>query len=241
MFWIILFFMVGFLYAAFQAKIKGIIGEKIVAMMLSGLPDKQYKVLNDIMLETEQGTTQIDHIVISVYGIFVIETKNYKGWITGSEYGDYWTKNMYGKKYKFRNPLKQNYAHVKALEEKLGLKEEKFIPIVAFSGNSNIKVKSKAKVVYIGQLKRVIKSYGEILFTESDLDRMVEKILICNITDKEIRRRHVEQIKAKVAGISDKKELGVCPNCGGKLTEVKISRGQFLRCSNFPNCNYTKH
>ena len=63
---------------------------------------------------------------------FVIETKNYKGWITGSEYSDQWIKNMYGKKYPFRNPLKQNYAHVKALEEKLGVSEDKFIPIVAF-------------------------------------------------------------------------------------------------------------
>lgn len=102
----------------FQPKIKGIIGEKIVASKLSKLPEQQYRVLNDIMLRTEYGTTQIDHIVISIYGIFVIETKNYKGWITGSEYGEYWTKNMYGKKYTFRNPLKQNYAHVKALEKK---------------------------------------------------------------------------------------------------------------------------
>ena len=92
-----------------KPKINGIIGEKVVASKLSKLPEQQYKILNDIMLRTNYGTTQIDHIVISVYGIFVIETKNYKGWITGTEYGEYWTKNMYGKKYTFRNPIKQNY------------------------------------------------------------------------------------------------------------------------------------
>lgn len=137
-------------YTVFEAKIKGYLGEKAVTVVLSGLPEEQYRILNDVMLRTEHGTTQIDHVVVSVYGIFVIETKNYKGWITGSEFGDYWTKNMYGKKYTFRNPLKQNYAHVKALEEKIELSEDKFIPSVAFSGNSDIKVKTSKPVVYIG-------------------------------------------------------------------------------------------
>lgn len=108
---LIIIFVVGILYTLFEANIKGFIGEKIVAAILSGLPKQQYRVVNNVMLGTEYGTTQIDHVVVSVYGIFVIETKNYKGWITGSEFGDYWTKNMYGKKYKFQNPLKQNYAY----------------------------------------------------------------------------------------------------------------------------------
>jgi len=38
-----------------------------------------------------KGTTQIDHIVVSRYGIFVIETKNYRGWIFGSEKQRDWT------------------------------------------------------------------------------------------------------------------------------------------------------
>ena len=57
-------------------------GEKRVARKLDWLP-KEYIILNDIMLPTQYGTTQIDHIVVSPYGIFVIETKNYKGWIFG--------------------------------------------------------------------------------------------------------------------------------------------------------------
>ena len=160
----ILLVVLSVLYKIFEPKIKGIIGEKAVAATLSGLPEQQYKILNDVMLKTDYGTTQIDHIVVSVYGIFVIETKNYKGWITGSEYADTWTKNMYGKKYTFRNPLKQNYAHVKALEEKTGLTEDNFIPIVAFSSDSDIKVKTKTPVIYIGQLKWVIKKYKDIKF-----------------------------------------------------------------------------
>ena len=94
---VLLFVVMSIAYSAFEPEIKGSIGEKKAAAVLSGLPQQQYRLLNDVMLQTAYGTTQIDHIVVSVYGIFVIETKNYKGWITGSEYGEHWIKNMYGK------------------------------------------------------------------------------------------------------------------------------------------------
>ena len=69
----------------------GKVGEKRVARKLDWL-SKEYIILNDIMLPTQYGTTQIDHIVISPYGIFVIETKNYKGWIFGHENSEEWNK-----------------------------------------------------------------------------------------------------------------------------------------------------
>ena len=237
---LIIIFCISIICKIYEAKIKGYIGEKAVVTVLSGLPEGQYKILNDIMLQTEQGTTQIDHIVVSVYGIFVIETKNYKGWITGSEFADYWTKNMYGKKYTFRNPLKQNYAHVKALEEKLGVPEDKFIPIVAFSSNCDIKVKTSKQVVYIGQLKRIIKGYQEIEFSENELDLLVEKIKNENIVEKDARKKHVKQIHTKVAVNNAKVLAGICPRCGGKLVTRKGKNGSFVGCSNFPKCRYTK-
>lgn len=70
---------------------KGKRGEKHVAAFLSFLPKKEYKVINDLLLQTGGHSTQIDHVVISVYGIFVIETKYYKGWIYGGENSEYWT------------------------------------------------------------------------------------------------------------------------------------------------------
>ena len=131
--WVIIGFAVaGILVGWLQAKVKGIIGEKKVSVVLATLPNSDYIILNDVMLPTEKGSTQIDHIVVSLYGIFVIETKNYKGWITGSSYAEQWTKNMYGKKYKFYNPIRQNYGHIKNLSTILGLSEEKFISLLLF-------------------------------------------------------------------------------------------------------------
>lgn len=85
---LILFLVLGVLLRLFEPRIKGYLGEAAVASRLGKLPQEHYRVFNDIMLQTKRGTTQIDHIVVSIYGIFVIETKNYKGWITGSEFAE---------------------------------------------------------------------------------------------------------------------------------------------------------
>lgn len=238
--WIILVIGV-ILYRIFQADIKGFMGEKIVATILSGLPEQYYKIINDVTLPTSYGTTQIDHVIVSVYGIFVIETKNYKGWITGSEYGEQWTKNMYGKKYTFRNPLKQNYAHVKALEEKLTLTEDKFIPIVVFSMNSDIKVKTSKPVIYTTQLKWVIESYRDVKFREDELYMLVNRIRAVEINDKEAKKRHVEQVRTQVNNNQRKIMNGICPKCGGNLVKRKGKYGYFEGCSNYPKCRFTRN
>lgn len=68
-----------------------------------------------MMFGADTHTTQIDHIVVSIHGIFVIETKNYKGWIYGNSNNEYWTQNIYGNKYSLYNPLLQNKNHIKSL------------------------------------------------------------------------------------------------------------------------------
>ncbi|MBE6286353.1 MAG: NERD domain-containing protein [Bacteroidales bacterium] len=91
-------------------------GERRVARKLDWL-SQEYITLNDLLLPTRYGTTQIDHVVVSPYGIFVIETKNYKGWIFGHENSEEWRQSLLGKKrfwgwsseqHKFRSPIRQN-------------------------------------------------------------------------------------------------------------------------------------
>ncbi|MCB2294325.1 NERD domain-containing protein [Clostridium algoriphilum] len=118
----------------FMPKIKGAIGEKSVAFFLSGLDKRKYKLINNIMLLVGNKTTQIDHVIVSNYGIFVIETKNYKGWILGNEFDDNWKQVIYKHKEKLQNPIKQNYGHIQALKEVLNdFKDIKYISIIAFT------------------------------------------------------------------------------------------------------------
>ena len=94
---------------------KGVVGEEQVANILSKLPQEEYKIINNLLINQNGNTTQIDHVVVSEYRIFVIETKFYQGQIYGGTNSDYWTQNIYGNKYSLRNPIHQNRVHIHAL------------------------------------------------------------------------------------------------------------------------------
>ena len=74
----------------FYPKFRGIMGEFWVKQELKKLPKEKYKVLNDIMVKTNNTTHQIDHLIVSPYGIFVIEMKNYYELISGTDNSDKW-------------------------------------------------------------------------------------------------------------------------------------------------------
>lgn len=230
---------IGFIWGKLEAKVKGVLGERKVAKTLKSLPETEYRVLNNVMLTTSNGTTQIDHVVVSVYGIFVIETKNYKGWIRGNEYSDTWTQNIYGHKYRLNNPLHQNYGHVKALQQLLEIPEELFISIVAFSTKVTIKVKTKQNLIYFSGLKKTIKGYTEPCIAVESLDALVAEIEAGNIDSKENRKAHIQNIHQKIETKEELIEQGICPKCGGKLVERQGRYGAFLGCSNYPKCKFT--
>lgn len=92
-------------------------------------------MLKDLTLPSRGGTTQIDHVVVSRFGIFVIETKNMKGWIYGSADQAQWTQVIYRHKSKFQNPIRQNYKHVKAIQELLDVEVHNLHSVVAFIGS----------------------------------------------------------------------------------------------------------
>ena len=101
---------------------KGVVGERRVQRLTDrGLNQDVYRSLHDLILPTPDGSTQIDHVIVSQFGVFVIETKNLAGWIFGDERSRQWTQTLYRKKYRFQNPLRQNYKHVKAVEKIAGL------------------------------------------------------------------------------------------------------------------------
>ena len=84
---------------------KGMRGEaKVNSALRNRLDEHEYQVLTDLTLPSGTGTTQIDHVVVSRFGLFVIETKNMKGWIYGSPFQAQWTQVIYRHKSQFQNP-----------------------------------------------------------------------------------------------------------------------------------------
>lgn len=81
----------------FKKEIKGKYGEMQVNSALNPLIfDKvEHKQINNLVLVDKNGKShQIDHIEIRKNGIFCIETKNYSGWIFGSENQEKWIQTM---------------------------------------------------------------------------------------------------------------------------------------------------
>ena len=139
-------------------KVKGRIGERAVRSVIGkDLDEETYIEFHDLIIPSRSGTTQIDHIYVSVFGIFVIETKNYTGWIFGSEKQSKWTQVVYKQKHYFQNPLRQNYAHIKALSELLQLPEEKFHSMVVFLGDCELKTQMPPNICRIRQAASYIR------------------------------------------------------------------------------------
>jgi len=228
-----------FVYRLFKPKIKGIIGEKTISVFLSRLDPTKYKVINDLMLRTDGKTSQIDHVVISNYGIFVIETKNYKGWILGDERGQQWTQVIYKRKEKFYNPIRQNYGHVQALKQNLqDYNDLNYIPIVVFSIDAELKVKTDSKVIYSVNLLKTIRDYKAESQTDQQKEAIYSKLIGLNVSEKEVRTQHVAGINQKKAAVAQQLGSNRCPKCGGELLKRKGKYGDFKGCSNYPKCRF---
>ena len=220
------------------ALIKGWIGEKGTQFgMWLGLDSNVYRRIHNLILPAQGGTTQIDHVLVSVFGIFVIETKNMSGWIFGSERSPKWTQSLYGKKFQFQNPLHQNYRHTKALEEFLDLPESCFHPIVFFIGECELKTDLPANVLTRG-LGNYIKSHSTQVFTPSEAGDIFSRLTNAKAAPVSTHSLHVSGLRERHHGDS-------CPKCGAALVLRTASKGanagnQFYGCSGFPKCRHTR-
>ena len=185
----------------------GQVGEDAVSRRLRRLPKDKYFVINDLIIRRKNGrTTQIDHVVVSPYGIFVIETKNISGHVYGGEYSPTWTR--YWKGYArggyytedtltFDNPVLQNGAHVKALYEELRQYDIRYVPIIAFSPEAELKVNVQGvDVIYWTEIRDVIRSYKEPMVSVETAKEIYERLLLLNIRDKKARQQHAIDAQA---------------------------------------------
>lgn len=188
----------------------GELGEHKINIQLDQLP-KECKSLSDLLLpnpKSRTGYAQVDHIVISPYCLFVIETKNYNGEIKGGRTDQQWS---VGNRYKMYNPLKQNYGHIKAIESLMkGVATVKFISMISFTMRCRFsidpelrKIRSDELVVYDVELSEYISRKLISLKTRipqppisaAQAQIIYDSLVQANITDSEIRKLHVQRIK----------------------------------------------
>jgi len=232
---VILFFIVVIIVAIFNKQIIGWFGEHWTKQALKKLPKNEYKILNDVFIETNGITHQIDHVVVSSYGIFSIETKQYNGFITGNKYDKNWIRHAGKNKYYYTNPIRQNYGHVKALSELLNIDESKIFNVVCIPSKATLKVEHDGELVRYDTLVDKVLLYKEIMI--KNVDEIVKTINKNNITDKNIKKEHIQNIKNNIIN----KDNNKCPKCGEQLVEKTGKYGRFIGCSNYPKCKYTRN
>lgn len=237
-----LWWLLPLLIAAGMAKtpwFKGLFGELLVRLSAKFLLDpKEYRAIHNVTLKTPDGTTQIDHVFVSRFGVFVVETKNYSGWIFGDENQAMWTQKLFKINNKFQNPLRQNFKHIKALEFFTCLPLEKFHSVIVFVGGSEFKTKMPQNVVCAGGYISYIKSKTNPILSSSEVEAVYSAISTDRLVPSlATNREHVANVQRRL----DPDAPRSCPKCGAAMVLRTVKSGdkagsKFWGCSAFPNC-----
>lgn len=220
---------------------KGIAAEKRVYHKMLELPD-EYNIFNDLLFQNNGRSVQIDHLIVSRYGVFVIETKGYKGWILGGENSEYWTQVIYKSKYQFYNPIRQNDGHVRFLYHLLKCSVTiPIIPIVVFDNSAELKMHLlQHTVINRRELLDTILSYSTPILNDETINWVIETIKAhCSLVDKTNMKLHKDNIKLLKQHTHQVIQERRCPKCGGQLVLRNGKYGKFYGCSNYPSCKFT--
>lgn len=235
-------------YYGKRADAIGELGERKVSSYLANLPCEDYYVFNDLLIRDGKYTTQIDHIVISHCGVFVLETKNVHGKVYGSGNTEFWKQYLpsagykrYGftQKHQLRNPIWQNEGHIKTLRRLVFGNDLPIYNIVVFPNEADLYVTADEDVLHMWEVVPCIKQHKEVVISIDQM-RFMRRRLLEVISTKEIdRTEHLENVYRNKERRDAAVANGLCPRCGGTLILRSGKFGRFYGCSNYPKCQYT--
>lgn len=224
---------------------KGNRGEAQIAWDFESLNYSGYKgyILKNVYVPYRDKVTEIDVLYITSKGIVVVESKNYSGYVFGSEDQRQWTVTFRGEnnKHRFYNPIWQNRTHIRALQEYLG--GGKAFSFVVFGANCmlmNLSYTPENVCVcredeFRGIIKYTLDGSPDVYSPEA-VEAIYNRLLPLTYVTEEVKMRHIESVRAAIE---------TCPRCGGKLVlrtarKGRNAGGQFYGCSNYPSCRYTR-
>ena len=145
---------------------RGDIAESRVRRILaSGLERNRYTILNDVLLPSGGGSVRIDHLVVSRFGIFVIESQYATGWVSGTPVQDRWKQTVLGRITRFDNPVGLNQRQVLAVQSMLGLPSRMVHGMVVMVGPRGFKTDMPDYVVTPEKLISSLRKKGQLLLS----------------------------------------------------------------------------
>lgn len=222
-------------------------GEREVSSYLADLECEEYQVFNDLLLRNGNYTTQIDHIILSRYGVFVIETKNVHGKVYGSGNAEFWKQYLpdwdykrYGttQEHQLMNPIWQNAGHIKTLRRLAFDNDIPIYGIVVFPYDTDLYVTAEQPVLKMWQVVPYVKRFWDRVLSAEQVGFYRRRILEVISTAESDRKQHLDNVNRNKERRDAAVASGRCPQCGGTLVLRNGRYGQFYGCSNYPRCNY---
>ena len=232
-----------------RAEAIGDFGEKRVSSFLEDLPCNDYQVYNDLLIRNGSYTTQVDHLIISRYGVFVLETKNVHGKVYGSGNAEFWKQYLpdigykrYGftQEHQLRNPIWQNEGHIKTLRRLVFGNDVLICGIIAFPSETRINVSADQPVLNMRDVVPFIKQYRDVVLSIDQVNFYRRRLLEVISTSESDRKEHLNNVNRNKERRDAAIASGRCPRCGGTLVLREGKYGRFYGCSNYPTCKYTK-
>lgn len=158
-------------------RYRGDIAESRVRRQLAaGLERNLYTVFNGLVLPCSGGTRPIDHVVVSKFGIFVIESDYVRGWISGGEFQERWKQGLLGRAVRFDNPMHRNRLQVEALQQLLDYPSSVFHPMVVLAGQKGFKSRLPENVLPPEKLLAHMRRRTRHLLSPEQADRAIRVI-----------------------------------------------------------------
>lgn len=196
-------------------------------------------VLKNIYIQRKnERLTEIDIIAVHNTGVYIIECKNYSGWIFGDSTKKKWYQtHKSGQKYEFYNPIFQNEIHINAVKNLIN-KNLPFYSIIVFSSEcalQSIQINQpNTFVIYDSQFINFMNKLlsNNNIIDDNDVNTIINALKSnCN-TEQNYHMQHMTEIYEGTTK---------CPYCNGNLVERinKKTNNKFYGCSNYPQCKYT--
>ena len=196
--------MFNYFMKEFEKNLKGIAGESIIQLLLNNTQLGYRKILRNLYVPYKGKTTEIDVVMLHETGIYVIESKNYSGWILGSEDQKQWTQvNGYNQK-KFYNPVWQNRKHIRALSEYENIDKSKMKSYIVFSDICELKAvpqnTEKCIITKIDSFLYIIVddiNKRQKIFTTDEIDKIEEQLKHITNVSQEVKNKHIQDVNQK--------------------------------------------
>lgn len=180
-------------------------GENLIYDVLKPLEKYGFKFLFNLYIprgNNRDKTTEIDVVMIGRSGVFVIESKNYSGWIFGNDRNHYWTQILYHEKHRFYNPIFQNKSHLRWIRKYVGY-DTPLHSLVVFSDRSTFKNvtydPTETHLIHRKELREtvsnIIHDKASPQITPEKIQLIYDNLIAFEKTSRKTQRTHIEEIE----------------------------------------------